>query len=128
MADESRELLLLLNAEEHDEEQLADLTRLLQAELRQLDVNQVERIDSRDVPEGAKVGAAAVVGALAVKLGPALVGPVIRAVRSWLSRGRDRSAVLVWKGNKIKVTGVSSEEQERLIEAWMRLVERGCAL
>jgi hypothetical protein len=122
----TEELVVLVSTEPPvDNEELAQLTARLQSELLALDVEQVEKARARDLPVDAKAGVAEVLGVLLVKAGPAVVGPVVRTIKSWLARGRNRSAELVWKGNRLNVTGVSSEEQNRLIEAWIRLVEEG---
>jgi hypothetical protein len=125
MVAEPRDMVLIISADEQDEERLAELTRLLQAELQELDVEQVKQVESKDIPEGARAGASTDLGVLAVQAAPAVIGYVLAVVQSWIRRGRDRSAELNWKGNKIKVTGVASEEQKRLIDAWVNRVEAG---
>lgn len=125
MAAESRDVVLVIGTDEQDEERLAELTRLLQAELQELDVAQVTQVESKDIPEGARAGAATDLGVLALQASPAVIGYVLATVQSWIRRGRDRSAELDWKGNKIKVTGVASEEQKRLIDAWIQRIKAG---
>jgi hypothetical protein len=48
----------------------------------------------------------------------ALAG-IIGGVRSWLGRNRVRSVKLTLDGDTLEVTGVSSAEQDRLIEMWV---------
>jgi hypothetical protein len=102
-----------------DPEHVTGLTDQLRSELLELDVNDVALDREHEVPEGARGAEMAVVGALLVKLGPALVAPVVRVIQSWLQRSSARSVELELNGQKITVTGASSADQERLISAWI---------
>ena len=52
--------------------------------------------------------------------GPAgMLGSVSACVRDWLQRQRARSVKLTLDGDTLEVTGVSSAEQDQLIEMWV---------
>ena len=49
---------------------------------------------------------------------------LINGVQSWLSRHREnRSITIEMGGDKLEVAGISSEEQRRLIDAWLNRQE-----
>jgi hypothetical protein len=104
-----------------DAEELDEQTANLRRELLELEVKVVDRNRVVEPPPGARAADAATFGTLLVGLAntaSALSG-VVRALRSWLSRGEARSVKLELGGDTLELTGVSSEQQERLIEAWI---------
>lgn len=106
---------------EADVDELDAHTAELRRELLQLDVDAVDRPRTSEPPPGARAADVSTLGTLLVALGntaSALSG-VIAALRSWLSRGRGRTVKLELDGDALEVTGVSSEQQERLIQAWI---------
>lgn len=102
-------------------EELDRLTVMLRRELLQLDVHDVRRAPGADAPEGTRALDAAAVGSLIVSLAtaPQVLGAVVGTIRDWLGRSRARSVSLEIDGDVLKVTGLSSAEQERLIESWL---------
>jgi Effector Associated Constant Component 1 len=106
---------------ETDAEEIDALTRSLRHELGGLDFAEVGQVDAAEVPEGAKSGTATTVGSLVVTLvqGAGGVAAVTGIVQAWLGRSRGRTVELEIDGNKIKVTGASSEVEERLIQEWI---------
>jgi hypothetical protein len=50
---------------------------------------------------------------------PQVLASVIDAVRSWLGRNRARSVKLTLDRDALEVSGVSSAEQDRLIDLWV---------
>lgn len=101
-----------------DPEELAEITGRLRAELLDLDVIAVDPVSEAAEPEHAK-GLATVVGWLAVHLraADALRG-VVQTVRSWTGR-TDRVVEVSLGGDTLKVTGVTSAQQEAIISAWL---------
>jgi hypothetical protein len=100
-------------------EELASLTLLLRAELADFPVHSVHLVTDASVPAGAK--GAGVAGGLLIRLvaqRDLLLG-VIGGIRSWLQRQRLRSVKLTIDGDELEVTGVSSAQQDRLIELWV---------
>lgn len=97
------------------------LTAALRRELLELDVERVER-ETEAGPAGSKgleIGALIVVLA---KAAPALAG-IVRTVQAWALRG-GRSVKLNIDGDTIEVSGASSEQQDRLIAAWIERHEQ----
>lgn len=104
-----------------DVEELAQLTDRLRAELLDLDVDAVQQPARGEVPEDAKGAGLAMVGQLLVRLvtSPEVLVSIIGGVRSWLGRNRVRSVKLTLDGDTLEVSGVSSAEQDRLIDLWV---------
>lgn len=120
-----------------DAEELLVLAQGLREELIALDVEAVrmsgagelsaggksaELSPGAEPPPGAKGAELLAFGGLAVQLA-ALRTPVLRTVMeatvAWLGRQQARSVKLTIDGDTLEVTGVSSEEQSRLIERWV---------
>ncbi|MEW2083988.1 hypothetical protein [Streptomyces sp. NPDC005283] len=101
-----------------DPEELAEITGRLREELLDLDVMAVDPVSEATEPQHAK-GLATVVGWLAVHLraADALRG-VVQAVRGWTGR-TDRVVEVSLGGDTLKVTGVTSAQQELIISAWL---------
>jgi hypothetical protein len=106
---------------EHDAEELAELTQRLRDELLELDVDAVEPATGGPAPDGAKGLELLAVGGLIVRF--AMKATVLRAVADatvgWLGRQQARSVKLTLDGDTLELTGVSSDEQQRLIELWV---------
>jgi hypothetical protein len=100
-------------ADEHDE-----LTRALREELLELEVESVER-PANAAPEGTRGADAVALGTLLVTLGQGALGIVTSAIGRWVARRGDRSVTLELDGDRIELSGVSEEEQRRLIETFV---------
>ena len=130
MAEQALELAIDLGVGQEDDGTEADKSaRLLRSELLQLDVAAVDLQGTTGEPEGSKGFGLASVGSLLVNL-TAL--PVLSAVAdvvvAWIQRGSSRSAKLVVAGESIELTGISSEQQQRLIDEWIaRVAEKSDA-
>jgi hypothetical protein len=96
---------------------LAELTGLLRDDLLDLDVAAVEALEAENVPPGAK-GMAAVVGWLAVQLGPEALRTVLAKVADWTTRN-DRGVKVILDGEPLELTRATREQQERIIDAWL---------
>jgi hypothetical protein len=105
----------------YEAEEVAELTQRLRGELLELDVDAVVPAAGGEAPEGAKGFELLAIGGLVVRF--ALKAPVLRSVVdttvAWLGRQRARSVKLTLDGDTLEVTGVSSDEQRRLIELWV---------
>jgi len=101
-----------------DAEELTQFAGRLRAELLELDVNTVHQPVRGKAPEDAKGADLLAAGQLVVGLvaTPEVLASIIGAVRSWLGRNRARSVKLTLGGDALEVSGVSSAEQERLID------------
>jgi hypothetical protein len=105
-------------APEGDMEELADLTALLRADLLELDVDSVDPVPVEAAPEQAK-GVAELVGWLAVRFGTVeTLRAVVSAVRGWAAR-TSRVVEVSVGGDVLKLTGVTSEQQDRIIDGWL---------
>lgn len=102
-----------------DERAVADATRQLRRELLDLDVDTVD-MPRAEPPAGSRAADAAVLGALIVTISQSQLLPsVLDAVRSWLTAASQRSVKLELNGDVLELTGVSSNDQHRLTDAWL---------
>lgn len=123
MADVNGEVAAVLDAgPDHDPEELLELTQRLRGELLELDVESVGLGADGEAPAGAKGAELLAFGGLAIQLA-ALKAPILRSVVdatvAWLGRQQARSVKLTLDGDTLEVTGVSSDEQGRLVEQWV---------
>ena len=118
MADVDRLILQVLPVADSDAEELADLAGELHAELLGVDGASVAPLTAEAAPEGAK-GLGDVAGWLVAQFGT-LDGlrAVVAAVRGWASR-TGRTVEVSIDGDVLKVTGVTSQQQEEIIDAWL---------
>lgn len=118
--EQPRELTVELGAGV-DEEQLDAMTSSLRRQLLELDVENVVRVPAAPAPEGAKAAETFVVGALLVKLvaNRATLEAVTGVLRSWLGGRPDRTAKLRFGEEEVEFTGLTSEQQERLLASWL---------
>jgi hypothetical protein len=104
-----------------DAEEVAEATLQLRRELLDLDVYGVDLPSAGQAPPGSRAVELAALGALAVTFAQSqLLGPVVAAVRAWLAGAPQRSIKLELDGDVLELTGVSSKEQRRLTDEWLR--------
>lgn len=104
-----------------DAEEVAEATLQLRRELLDLDVESVEIPRTGDPPPGSRAVDLAALGTLVVTVAQSqLLGSVVAAVGSWLAGSRQRSIKLELGGDVLELTGVSSDEQRRLTNEWLR--------
>ena len=108
----------VLPVADSDAEELADLAAELHAELLSVDGASIAPLTAETAPEGAK-GLGDVIGWLVAQFGT-LDGlrAVVAAVRGWSAR-TGRTVEVSIGGDALKVTGVTSQQQEKIIEAWL---------
>lgn len=104
-----------------DDEELAELTAQLRRQLLDLDVAGVERPTDGDPPPGAKGVDAIALGTLVVTLARSAgaLTVFIKGVQGWLASQHNRTVRLELAGDTIELIGVSSRDQERLVELWI---------
>ena len=103
-----------------DPEEVAEATLQLRRELLDLDVEAVELPRGGAPPPGTRAVELAALGALVVTVGQSpLLGPVLAAVRSWLAGSPQRSIKLELDGDTLELSGLSSNEQRRLVDEWL---------
>jgi len=104
-----------------DDADTEELNQQLQQDLRELDDADFELAHFGATPEGTKSGLASIDWTtLFVTLaasGGALT-TIINLIQSKLTK--DRSVTLEIDGDKLEVTGISSEDQKRLIDDWLK--------
>lgn len=104
-----------------DPEEIDDLTAELRERLLELDVETVEPRRGGEAPAGTRAGDVLTIGGLIVTLvtSPELLKGTIGTVQSWLSARSGKTVELEINGQKIKLTGITSEEQRRLIDLFV---------
>ncbi|HZD69624.1 MAG TPA: hypothetical protein VFA45_12130 [Actinomycetes bacterium] len=104
-----------------DAERVAEATLQLRRELLDLDVEAVELVRAGEPPPGTRAVELAALGALLVTFAKSqMLTAVVAAVRSWLARSQQRSIKLELDGDVLELTAVSSREQRRLTDEWLR--------
>ncbi len=104
-----------------DAEELLELGQQLRDELLDLDIDAAAFEGLETAPEGAKGVEMLLFGTLAIRLvlNPALLRSVVEMTVAWLARQQARSVKLTLDGDTLEVTGVSSDEQDLLVEQWI---------
>ncbi|MHC4616927.1 MAG: effector-associated constant component EACC1 [Planctomycetota bacterium] len=116
------ELMLHVNVEPEDgAEELAELGRQLRTDLLELDVENVDFVRADETPEGTKTGTPIdwTTLLLTVAASGGVLTTLINVLQAWLTRQDRKSLSLEIDGDKLTVTGISSKEQKRLIDAWL---------
>ena len=74
-----------------------------------------------EAPDSSKGVGLLAAGGLVVRfvLRQDLLQSIIDGIRSWLGRQHARSIKLTLDGDSLELTGVSSAEQDRLVELWV---------
>lgn len=118
---DSRQLILEIVEEGADREQLEEGALKLRKAL--LEMHVLSTFPQISVPDQAK-GAAGIetAGALIVMLSqsPEVLAAIVNGVVGWVGRQTRRSVKLTIEGDSIEVTAISSTEQKRLIELFLR--------
>lgn len=111
-------IVQVLPVADSDAEELADLAGGLYAELLDVDAASVAPLTAAAAPEGAK-GLGTLAGWLVAQFGT-LDGlrATVAAVRAWASR-TGRTVEVSIGGDVLKVTGVTSQQQGEIIDAWL---------
>jgi hypothetical protein len=104
-----------------DAEELAELAQRLRGQLLELDVDAVEPAPGGEAPAGAKGVELLAIGGLVVQFAmkSEVLRSVVDATTAWLGRQQGRSVKLTLDGDTLEVTGVSSDEQRRLVDLWV---------
>jgi len=104
-----------------DAEEVAEATLQLRRELLDLDVATVEILRAGEPPPGSRAVDLGALGTLVVTVAQSqLLASVVAAVQSWLSSSHRRSIRLELGGDVLELAGVSSAEQRRLTDEWLR--------
>lgn len=106
---------------DRDGEELFELTQGLREELLELDVDSVALESEGAAPDGSKGPELLALGGLVIKfmLNSAVLKSVVDTSAAWLGRQGARSVKLTLDGDTLELTGVSSDQQSRLVEQWI---------
>lgn len=104
-----------------DAEEVGDATLQLRRELLDLDVDAVELPRAGEPPPGTRAVELASLGELVVTLAQSnLLTAIVAAVGAWLARSRQPSIKLELGGDVLELARLSSDEQRRLTDEWLR--------
>lgn len=105
-----------------DAEELDELTRRLRGELLLLDVQSVEPLPAGEAPPGTRGPDVVAIGGLLITLARSgdMLKPLVSVIQSWLHAQPARSVELQIAGDTLKLSGVSSAEQARLVDLFVQ--------
>ena len=118
MAQDKVNLYIAIDADDADEEERERLTRQLMKDLDELEEASVELAKGDKLPKGA-MGEPLTTGLILLSLAAGTITGLIPILASWLSRDERRSASLQIGEKKLELTGITKEEQAKVIE-WFR--------
>lgn len=112
-----------------DPAELERITHNLRDDLTEVDA--IEKVDfiakgrkENVAPKGSKAGGEIVaLGSLLVTLGTAagssVIPSLVNTLQSWLTRHERHKISMEIGGDKLEVTGLSDDQQQKLIESWL---------
>jgi hypothetical protein len=105
-----------------DARELDELTRRLRGELLELDVRSVDPLPAGAAPSGTRAADVVAIGGLLVTLAKSgdTLKLLVGFIQSWLHAQPARSVELQIEGDTLKLSGVSSAEQARLIDLFVQ--------
>jgi hypothetical protein len=118
---------LMIRDDRADAQRLEELTVALRRELLDLGVDDVQRVSDGEAPPGTRGLDAASVGALLVAFNQSAhaVGAIVSLIRSWLgSASSGRSVELTVGDNTLKLSSVTKEQQDQLVEEFVQALAR----
>jgi hypothetical protein len=119
------ELRIDIDDQGSEAEDLATQTAKLRRTLLELDVDDVRHVTAGPAPDGTRAVDVLAVGSLLVALAkaPQLVSSMAQVLSAWVSTRNGRSVTVEIDGNRLELTGVTRDDQQRM----MRLFEREVA-
>ena len=119
MVDHNAVFIGVVPGADTDDSDIYDATRGLREGLLELDeVQRVDPIQETEIPAGQKSAAADILGWLAVNVGNLGLGTLVRTVAA-VARQRRCGIEITINGDVLRITGASSEQQARIIDAWL---------
>jgi hypothetical protein len=117
----SIQLYLYINEEGLSKSELSDISISLQKELRELDLESIELVETTQ-PRGAKSGGAFDWGSLILTMAASggVITGLISLLQSWLGGNSQRSITLEIDGDKLELKGLSKKDQTTLIRNWIQ--------
>jgi hypothetical protein len=110
-------VLVVQPTADEDDEELAELTSRLRAQLLDLDVDAVDPVTDERAAERGK-GLETLIGWLAVRLGKEGLRSVLAAVVTWATR-TGHTVEISYGSDKLKITAATPEQQERLVNDFL---------
>ena len=121
MAEDVTRLLVQIRDDEGDPEELGELTLALRQELLDLDVKAADQASGGPPPLDSRAFELAALGTLVVTVAQSpLLAAVVNAVTVWLTHQQQRTVKIEIDGDVLELSGLPSEERQRLTEAWLR--------
>ena len=122
MSDDRLRVNLRLEAgDDADAREIDQLTLELRRRLLELPVDAVDPVSGGAAPPGTRAGEVIALGALLMTLAksPEVLKVAVGTVQSWLGARQGKSIEMEIGGDKIKLSGLSSEEQRRLVDLFV---------
>ena len=116
-------LLITINKDKDDtSDDIAQLSQQLRNELLGFKVESIEHQRNQNMAQGTKAVETISWETLIVTLAASggIITTIINFILAWVKRNEGRSVTLELNGNKLEVTGLSSNEQKVLIETWLK--------
>lgn len=103
-----------------DNEEIDISMQQLLQELQELDVEGI-KYNKTDAPAGTKSDVAISLGTVIMTIiaSGGVLTSVINAIQTWLVAKRNHSVVLEIDGDRLELTGVSDDDQKKLINIWI---------
>ena len=123
MSESKSVIILTIDSEsETDKEQLKERTYSLREELLNTDVERITFVNNDVIPENTKGIDPELSNTLLITLvsSSSLLTVIISAIKDWLTRNNKPGITLEMNGDKLQITGTTTEKQEELIKIWMR--------
>ncbi len=109
--------------EQDDKQEIDSLAHSLRDDLLNLDVEEVHLLHEKaPLPAGSKgVEGATAIGSMIVDfVSGNIIKEVTQTVQAWIRRNENRAITIeMADGDKIDVKGISSKDQQRIIDAWV---------
>ncbi|MEN3616086.1 hypothetical protein AAH979_42280 [Plantactinospora sp. ZYX-F-223] len=122
------EMLITVRAAGDDPADVEESAVRLRQELLDLDVDEVRPVGAGEIPPGARAVDVAAVGAVLVVLqqSTGLITSVVGLMQAWAgSRPRGNEVEMTVGDHTIRLTAATSEQQERLVDEFIKAVSRG---
>jgi hypothetical protein len=105
---------------EDDKQEIDSLTRSLQDDLSNLDVEEVHLLYEKPRP-GSKALDGVAVGSMIVDfVAGGAISQITQTIQAWTQRNENRSITIeTADGDKIDVKGLSAKDQQKIIDAWV---------
>ena len=102
-----------------DEEEISSQRLLVRSMLVESDFDVSDEINP--APQGAKAADAVTINSLVVALAASggTLATLIGALQAWLLRSSARHVVVELDGDRLELHGVTTEERQRLTDAWL---------